>query len=101
MLPAGKNCDTINPIAGAQTKIFYSRRHTLNEGTMRRFVKALIYWEDAKAHFRSFPSAESGATAMEYALLAAGIGVAILAGVSFYADSVAEMFGTVSTTVTE
>ena len=68
---------------------------------MRGFVKIVVYWEEAKARFRSFLSARSGATAMEYALLAAGIGVAILGGVAFYADSLSEMFVGVATAVTE
>ncbi len=38
---------------------------------------------------------------MEYALLAAGIGVAILAGVAFYADSISELFIGVATEVTK
>ena len=68
---------------------------------MRTFVKVVIYWEEAKAHFRSFLGAESGATAMEYALLASGIGIAIVGSVSFYADNVSVMFIGIATEVTE
>ena len=68
---------------------------------MRGFVTVMVYREAAKTRFRSFLSARSGATAMEYALLAAGIGVAILAGVAFYADNVSEMFIGVAAEVTD
>ena len=68
---------------------------------MRGFVTVVVYREAAKTRLRSFLSARSGATAMEYALLAAGIGVAILASVAFYADSVSEMFIGVAAEVTE
>ncbi len=68
---------------------------------MRALVTFVVYWEGAKAHFQSFLSEESGATAMEYALLAAGIGIAILASVAFYADNVSVMFTDIATEVTE
>ncbi len=68
---------------------------------MLAFVKVVIYWGEAKARFRSFLGAESGATSMEYALLASGLGIAILASVSFYADNVAVMFTGIATEVTE
>ncbi len=44
---------------------------------------------------RSFMSAESGATAIEYGLIAAGIAVAIIAAVGLLGTSLEGMFTTV------
>ncbi len=44
---------------------------------------------------REFISDESGATAIEYGLIAAGIAVAIIAAVGLLGDSLASMFGEV------
>ena len=68
---------------------------------MSAFVKFAVYWDEAKGRIKSFLGAESGATAMEYALIAAGIAVAIIASVAFYADNVSEMFIGVAAEVTE
>ena len=76
-------------------------RFQISEGAMRGFVMVMVYREAAKTRFRSFVSVRSGATAMEYALLAAGIAVAIIGGLSFYADSVSEMFVGVAAEVTD
>ena len=76
-------------------------RRWMNEGAMRGFVMIVIYWEAAKAHFQSYLSEESGATAMEYVLLASGIGIGILLAVAVLGDTVAAMFGDVATEVTE
>ena len=46
-------------------------------------------------HIRSFVSDESGATAIEYGLIAAGIAVAIIAAVGLLGDSLEGMFTTV------
>ena len=68
---------------------------------MRELVTIVVYCEAAKAKVRSFLSVESGATAMEYALLAAGIGVGILLAVASLGDSVAALFGGVAEEVAE
>ena len=44
---------------------------------------------------RSFLNDESGATAIEYGLIAAGIAVAIIAAVGLLGDSLSGMFTTV------
>ncbi len=49
---------------------------------------------------REFISDESGATAIEYGLIAAGIAVAIIAAVGLLGDSLASMFGTVGGALT-
>lgn len=49
---------------------------------------------------REFISDESGATAIEYGLIAAGIAVAIIAAVGLLGDSLAAMFGTVGDALT-
>ena len=46
-------------------------------------------------YLRNFVSDESGATAIEYGLLAAGIAVAIIAAVGLLGDSLSSMFGTI------
>ena len=51
---------------------------------MRRFVKR-------------FGRDESGATAIEYGLIAAGIAVAIIAAVGLLGDSLTSLFGEVDT----
>ena len=76
-------------------------RYQISEGSMRGFVTVVVYREEAKTRFRSLLSARSGATAMEYALLGALIGVAILASVAFYAGNVSDMFIGIATEVTE
>ena len=68
---------------------------------MRGITTVAVYRAKLKSQFRPFLSERSGATAIEYALLAAGIGVAILASVEFYADNVSEMFTEIATEVTE
>ena len=67
---------------------------------MRALVTLVVYWEGAKAHLQSFLNAESGATAMEYALLASGIAIGILVAVASLGGSVAGMFGEVAEAVT-
>ncbi len=42
---------------------------------------------------------ESGATAIEYALLAAGIALAIIAGVGLIGDELAELFNSISSEI--
>ena len=67
---------------------------------MRALVTLVVYWEGANAHLQSFPNEESGATAMEYALLASGIAIGILVAVASLGGSVAGMFGEVAEAVT-
>ena len=67
---------------------------------MRALVKGVICWDEAKARVRPFLGSESGATAIEYALLASGIGIAILGSVSFFADNVSAMFINIASEVT-
>ena len=43
-------------------------------------------------YLRSFTKNESGATAIEYGLIAAGIAVAIIAAVGLLGDSLASLF---------
>ena len=43
-------------------------------------------------YFRSFTKNESGATAIEYGLIAAGIAVAIIAAVGLLGDSLSGLF---------
>ena len=43
-------------------------------------------------YLRNFVSDETGATAIEYGLIAAGIAVAIIAAVGLLGDSLASMF---------
>ncbi len=50
-------------------------------------------------YIRNFVSNESGATAIEYGLIAAGIAVAIIAAVGLLGDSLSSMFTDVSTAV--
>ena len=50
-------------------------------------------------HLRNFVSNESGATAIEYGLIAAGIAVAIIAAVGLLGDSLSSMFTTVSASI--
>ena len=45
-----------------------------------------------RVYIRSFVSDESGATAIEYGLIAAGIAVAIIAAVGLLGDSLESMF---------
>ena len=47
--------------------------------------------------FARFVKDESGATAVEYALIVAGIGVAIMAAVTSLGTAIANKFGSVST----
>ena len=51
-------------------------------------------------YLRNFVSDESGATAIEYGLIAAGIAVAIIAAVGLLGESLAGMFGDVSDELT-
>ncbi len=46
---------------------------------------------------RKFVADESGATAIEYGLIAAGIAVAIIAAVGLLGDSLSGLFGEVDT----
>ena len=55
--------------------------------------KACIYVTDLK----EFRQGKSGATAMEYALMAAGIAVAIIAALFALGDEVKSLFGDVQT----
>ena len=50
--------------------------------------------------FKRFANDESGATAIEYGLIAAGIAVAIITAVGTVGDSLNTMFGDVSTELT-
>ncbi len=50
-------------------------------------------------YLRNFVSNESGATAIEYGLIAAGIAVAIIAAVGLLGDSLSAMFTTVGTEI--
>ena len=52
-----------------------------------------------KRMFLKFLSDQSGATAIEYGLIAAGIAVAIIAAVNGVGSSLNTMFGTVSTSL--
>ena len=47
-------------------------------------------------YLRNFVSDETGATAIEYGLIAAGIAVAIIAAVGLLGDSLASMFDDVA-----
>ena len=67
---------------------------------MRGFVMIVIYWEAAKAHFQSYLSEESGATAMEYVLLASGIGIGILVAVATLGSIVEGTFTDIASAVT-
>ncbi len=48
-------------------------------------------------YLRNFVSNDSGATAIEYGLIAAGIAVAIIAAVGLLGDSLSSMFTDVGT----
>ena len=52
-----------------------------------------------KAMLSTFFSDESGATAIEYGLIAAGIAIAIIAAVNGLGTSVSSVFGSVSTSL--
>lgn len=52
-----------------------------------------------KKLLRDFIKNESGATAIEYALIAAGIGIAIMAGVNSLGTKIAGKFATISTSL--
>ncbi len=67
---------------------------------MQAFVSVVIYWEEAKARFRPFLGAESGATAMEYALLASGIAIGILVAVASLGSIVQGTFTDVASAIT-
>lgn len=65
---------------------------------MLRFItKAQITWFGVKDEFRKFVGDESGATAIEYGLIAAGITVAIIAAVFALGDEIANFFGDIQT----
>jgi pilus assembly protein Flp/PilA len=46
-----------------------------------------------------FVKDESGATAIEYALIASGIGIAIIAAVNSLGTAISSKFGTISTSL--
>lgn len=50
-------------------------------------------------YVRNFVNNESGATAIEYGLIAAGIAVAIIAAVGLLGDSLSGMFTTVGSEI--
>ena len=54
----------------------------------------------AYAHLRAAAESRSGATAVEYGIIAAGIAVAIIAAVNFVGNEVSAMFDTISKAVT-
>ena len=54
----------------------------------------------ARAHLRAAAESRSGATAVEYGIIAAGIAVTIIAALNFVGSEVSTMFDTISTAVT-
>jgi pilus assembly protein Flp/PilA len=50
-----------------------------------------------KSLFSRFVSDQSGATAIEYALIASGIGIAIIAAVNALGGQLSSTFGTITT----
>jgi pilus assembly protein Flp/PilA len=52
-----------------------------------------------KLHFVRFLSDESGATAIEYGLIAAGIAIAIITAVQGVGGALSTNFGTISTSL--
>ena len=67
---------------------------------MQKYVTFVVYWGDAKGGFQSFLRAESGATAMEYALLASGIAIGIIVAVASLGGSVRAMFDELGVAIT-
>ena len=60
-----------------------------------------VSWEhDMTALIKKFVTDETGATAIEYALIASGIALAIIAGISATSGSINNMYSTVTSTVT-
>ncbi len=53
-----------------------------------------------KSIFARFAKDESGATAIEYGLIAAVVGVGIIVGLEQLRDGLKSLFGTVNTTLT-
>ena len=66
---------------------------------MQAVVTFVVHWGAAKAGFQSFLRAESGATAMEYALLASGIAIGIIVAVASLGGSVEAMFDEIGAAV--
>ena len=68
---------------------------------MARLTKrAFIVAKKQAKTLRSFVKSESGATAIEYALIGALISVAIIGGVNSLASANTNMYNDVSTTIT-
>ena len=61
---------------------------------------AAIAAATACAHLRAAADSRSGATAVEYGIIAAGIAVTIIAALNFVGSEVSTMFDTISTAVT-
>ena len=54
-----------------------------------------------REHFKSFLNDESGATAIEYGLIAALVSVAAIGALGLMGDSLVEIFGTVEEELSE
>lgn len=55
--------------------------------------------DDSMKIFAEFLADESGATAIEYGLIAAFMGVGIIAGVTAFGDSIEELYATLEQTI--
>ena len=64
---------------------------------LKLITKVQISWLDAKDAFRSHLADESGATAIEYGLIAAGIAVAIIGVVFALGDEITNFFTDIQT----
>jgi pilus assembly protein Flp/PilA len=62
-------------------------------------VQHILMETNLKRKFLKFMSDESGATAIEYGLIATGIAIAIIAAVNGTGSALSSMFSTVSTSL--
>ena len=67
---------------------------------MSAFVKFAVYWDEAKGRIKSFLGAGTGATAMEYALLASGIAIGIVVAVASLGGAVQGTFEDIGAAIT-